>query len=100
MNRARRKRSLTLALAILLFIAVQLNSATGSLSASLDEVRAAVSADNAAIHVMPSRFATKISICFQGQRLEARKPSIFGFYRARCNKVDGWISHDHITLTD
>ena len=94
------KRSLALLLAAALFIAILLNSATRTVRSSLIERSAAVNGDHAAVHAMPSRLTAKISFCFPGQRLIVREPRIFGFYRARCNEVDGWISRDHITLKD
>ncbi len=99
-NRALSKMSIALLLAVALLIAIQLNSTSRAVRSSLIERSAAVSAETAAIHVMPSRFSSTISICFRGQRLMIREPSIFDFYRARCNKVDGWISRDHITILD
>lgn len=100
MNRALSKVSIALLLAAALLIAIQLNNTSRSVRSSLVERNAVVSGENAAIHVMPSRHTSTISICFRGQRLIVREPSIFDFYRARCNKVDGWISRDQITLLD
>ena len=100
MNRALSKKSIALLLAAALLIAIQLNSTSRTVRSSLIERDAVISGDNAAIHVMPSRHSSTISICFRGQRLIIREPSIFEFYRARCNKVDGWIARDHITLKD
>ena len=100
MNRALSKKSIALLLAIALLIAIQLNSASRSVRSSLAERSAVVSAEVATIHVMPSRLTATISIGFRGQRLMIREPSIFDFYRARCNQVDGWISRDHVTLLD
>ena len=100
MNRALRKKSIALLLAVALLIAIQLNSTSRTVRSTMAERSAVVSGETAAIHVMPSRYSPTISICFRGQRLIIREPSIFEFYRARCNKVDGWISRDHITLLD
>ena len=100
MNRALRKKSIALLLAVALLIAIQLNSTSRTVRSTMAERSAVVSGETAAIHVMPSRYSSTISICFRGQRLIIREPSIFEFYRARCNKVDGWISRDHITLLD
>lgn len=100
MNRSLSKKTLALLLAIALLIAIQLNNTSRTVRSSLVERSAVISGDNATIHVMPSRYSPTISICFREQRLTIREPSIFEFYRARCNKVDGWISRDHITLLD
>lgn len=100
MSSALSKMSIALLLAAGFFIAIQLNNTSRSVRSSLAERGAAVNGETAAIHVMPSRYSSTISICFRGQRLMIREPSIFDFYRARCNKVDGWISRDHITILD
>lgn len=100
MNRALSKKSIALLLVIALLIALQLNSTSRTMRSTLAERSAVVGGDNAAIHVMPSRYSSTISICFRGQRLTIREPSIFEFYRARCNKVNGWISRDRITPLD
>ena len=100
MNRALSKKSIALLLAVALLIAIQLNSTSRTVRSSLTERNAVISGDNATIHVMPSPYSTTISICFRGQRLMIREPSIFEFYRARCNKVYGWISRDRIKLLE
>ena len=100
MNIALSKKTLALLLVVALLIAIQLNSTSRQVRSTLAERSAVISGDNATIHVMPSPYSSTISICFRGQRLTIREPSIFDYYRARCNKVDGWISRDRITLLD
>ena len=94
------KKSLALILAISLLVAIQLNNTARTLRPSLTERSAVVIGDLAAIRAAPARFSTMISVCFQGQRLVVLEPSIFDFYRARCNNVGGWITAEQVAFVD
>ena len=100
MKRTLSRKSITAFLAMAMLIAVLLNNATRSVQPSLIERSAVINADHAALHVMPSGYTATIGVCFKGQRLTVWKPGIFGFHRARCNEVVGWILSEQITVKD
>lgn len=100
MKRTLSKATIALFLALAMLFAALLNNAAHSIRPSLDARSAVISGDHAAIHVMPSPFTAKISFCFRGQRLIVWKPSIFDFYRARCNDTVGWILRERVTVTE
>lgn len=100
MNRTISKKSIALILALALLVAVLFDNAITRWRPSLTQHSAVISGDRAALRVMPSRFTASIGACLQGQRLTVWTPLIFDFYRAHCNGMDGFISREHITITD
>ena len=100
MKKTLSRRSIALILAIALLVAVLFNNAITTRKTSLIEHSAIISGDQAAVRVMPSRFTASIGVCLRGQRLTVWMPSIFGFHRANCNGIEGFISREHITVTD
>lgn len=100
MKRTISKKSIALILAIALLVAILFNNAITLWRPSLIQHSAVISGDHAAVRVMPSRFAASLGACLQGQRLTVWTPLIFGFYRAHCNDMDGFVSREHVTVTD
>lgn len=100
MKRTLSKKSIALILAIVLLVAVLFNNANMARRPSLIEHSAVISEDHATLRVMPSRLTVSIGVCWHGQRLTVWMPAIFGFHRARCNGIDGFIAREQITVTD
>lgn len=100
MKRTLSKKSIALILAIVLLTGLLFNNANTARRPSLLQHSAVISGDHAVLRVMPSRFTASIGVCWHGQRLTVWTPALFGFQRARCNGVDGWISRERITITD
>ncbi len=100
MKRTLSKKSIILIRALAMLVAVLLNNAVTTRRPSLIQRSAVISGEYAAVRVMPSRFTASIGVCLHGQRITVRMPSIFDFYRARCNGTDGFISRARITVAD
>ena len=92
------KRSITVFLAIALLVVVVLNNANSERRPSLMQDFAVIGGDHAVIRVMPSRYAGSIGVCWRGQRITLWMPPVFGFHRASCNGIDGFIASERIVL--
>lgn len=77
-----------------------LSFATQAPAPALGAVNAVVSGDRVDIRVMPSRFTVSLGACSAGQPLTLWAPSLFDFYRARCNGIVGWVARDRVIVTD